>query len=405
MPTLVQIAVEGNIGSTGTIAEAIGQTAIQNGWKSYIAHGRFPRPSTSELIRIGSDFEVMLHGLETRFFDRHGLGSKNATKKLIKELEKVKPDVIHLHHLHGYYINFEILFTFLKKTNIPVVWTFHDCWSITGHCCHFDHIGCEKWKSICMHCPQIHEYPASLFVDRSKKNFILKKRIFNSLSNLTIVSVSKWLDRVVKESFLSSIPRKIIYNGIDTKRFNPKSDNSFISKRIPALQGKIILLGVSGVWNDKKGLNDFLVLSKQLNNDEVIILVGLSKNQINGLPINIIGIEKTENQDELKNLYVSANIFLNLSVEETFGLTTAEALACGTPAIVYDSTACPEIIDTQTGVVVPKRNFIKLREAINEIMTNGKNAYSAKCRERALKLFERTDRYNEYFNLYKLLIK
>lgn len=405
MPTLVQIAVEGNIGSTGTIAEAIGLIAIQNGWKSYIAHGRFPRPSASELIRIGSDFEVMLHGLETRLFDRHGLGSINATKNLIKKLEKIKPDIIHLHHLHGYYINCEILFDYLKNSKVQVVWTFHDCWAMTGHCCHFDHIGCLKWKSLCMQCPQIQEYPASLFVDRSKKNFILKKRIFNSLSNLTIVSVSKWLDSVVKESFLSAVYRKVIYNGVDTKCFNPISDNSYIRKRFPALQGKIILLGVSGVWNDKKGFNDFKLLSKQLNNDEVIILVGLSKNQINGLPINIIGIEKTENQNELKNLYVTADIFLNLSVEETFGLTTAEALACGTPAIVYDSTACPEIIDTQTGVVVPKRNFIKLREAINEIMKNGKSVYSSKCRDRALKFFEKTDRYNEYFNLYKLLLQ
>lgn len=404
MPTLIQITVEGNTGSTGTIAEAIGNIAIKNGWNSYIAYGRFPRSSNSKLIRIGTDFDILLHGLKTRIFDNHGLGSINATKKLVKEINKIKPDIIHLHHLHGYYVNINILFRFLEATEIPVVWTFHDCWSITGHCCHFDHIGCEKWKSLCYSCPQYNEYPASLFLDKSEKNYILKKTLFNSLKNLTIVSVSKWLDNVVSESFLNSFSRKVIYNGVDTIKFSPNLDNSFIINSFPTLQNKKILLGVSGIWNDKKGFNDFMTLSKVLNEDEIIILVGLSKRQIKKLPLNIIGIEKTENNEVLKCFYSIANIFLNLSLEETFGLTTVEALACGTPVIVYNSTASPEIIDDQTGIIVEKRNFQKLREALNEILSNKKSKYSSKCRERALLLFDKNKRFEEYFDLYKSLL-
>lgn len=190
---LLQINSIVNSGSTGRIAEEIGQTAIKAGWDSYIAYARKYGSSNSKLIKIGNNIDIKMHGLKTRMFDKHGLASKNATRNFITEIEKIKPDIIHLHNIHGYYINIEILFKYLKYSNIPIVWTLHDCWPITGHCTHFAFIGCEKWKSQCNNCPQKNSYPSSWLFDRSEKNFNLKKELFTSLPNLTLVPVSKWL--------------------------------------------------------------------------------------------------------------------------------------------------------------------------------------------------------------------
>jgi glycosyltransferase involved in cell wall biosynthesis len=402
MRTVLQICVEGNTGSTGRIAESIGELALKNDWKSYIAYGRFPRPSKSELIKIGSEWNIFLHGLQTRFVDRHCLGSKSATKRLVEQIIQINPDIIHLHHIHGYYINMQILFEFLKSTSIPIVWTFHDCWSITGHCSNFDFIGCDKWKTECFSCPQKKEYPASYFFDRSKKNYQLKKKLFTSVENLTIVSVSNWLDSIVANSFLKNNERIVIYNGIDTNLFKPETNREIIREKYN-IGKNYFILGVASTWGQRKGFDDFLQLSNYLQKDEKIILIGLNKTQIKHLPENIIGLSRTENQTELKNLYSTADAFLNLSVEETFGLTTAEALACGTPAIVYDSTACPEIIDRNTGIVVQKRNINDLVNAIRTVRRNGKTFYGNACRNRAITQFNQKDRLNEYFNLYERL--
>ena len=403
MPILLQIAVEGNVGSTGTIAEALGQHVINMGWESYIAHGRFPRPSASRVIRIGSDFDVLLHGLETRLFDRHCLGSRKATKKLIKQIQAINPDIIHLHHLHGYYINIKLLFDYLSMAKISVVWTFHDCWSMTGHCCHFDYVCCEKWKTECDNCPQKKEYPKSLFIDRSKKNYNLKKRLFKSVPEMIIVSVSKWLDGNVSQSFLKNVDHQVIYNGVDIDVFKPsKNQDSTLVKY--EISGCFVILGVASSWGKKKGIEDFIELGKYLKNDEKIILVGLSAEQQEKLPANIIGLSKTENKQQLVDLYNTADVFMNLSVEETFGLTTAEALACGTPAIVYNATACPELIDLETGIVVEKKDMSGLVNAISIIKRNGKEFYSKKCRNRAVLNFNKADRFQEYLILYQELL-
>ena len=216
---LLQIVVEGNRGSTGIIAESLGNIAIKMGWESYIAHGRFSRESNSKIIKIGSTLDVLCHGIETRIFDRHGLGSRRATKRFILQIKQIKPDIIHLHHLHGYYINFKFLFEFLKTSKIPIVWTFHDCWSFTGHCAYFDFVGCEKWQSECSQCPQKTDYPASIFLDRSKENYRLKKELFTSISNLYIVTVSDWLNELVNHSFFKKNKIKTIHNGTNLDIF------------------------------------------------------------------------------------------------------------------------------------------------------------------------------------------
>jgi len=403
MNKILQINSVVNSGSTGRIAEEIGQTAIAAGWKSYIAYGRNDRPSQSELIKIGNDWDIKMHGLQTRLFDRHGLGSRSATKELIEKINEISPDIIQLHNIHGYYINIEILFNYLQKTNIPIVWTFHDCWPITGHCSHFSFVGCEKWKKKCYDCPQKTSYPASWLVDRSEKNFHLKKELFTSLPNLTLVPVSNWLSGILKESYLQDYPIKLIHNGINTGVFKPSTSRVFRTKH--GFENKFLLLGVASVWSPRKGLKDFIELSKHLNSDYQIVLVGLSREQIEQLPDNILGIERTESVEELAIMYSEADIVLNLSYEETFGLTTVEGFACGTPGIVYNATASPELIDESTGLVVEPGDINGLMEAIIQIEQNGKQSYSDACVNRAHRLYKKEDRYQEYIKLYENILR
>lgn len=403
MPKLLQICVEGNRGSTGRIANTIGDFVMQHGWESIICFARFPRPSKSTLIRIGSKLEILLHGLETRFFDRQGLGSRMATRRLIKQISKINPDIIQLHHLHGYYINIEILFDYLKVKNIPVIWIFHDCWSITGHCTHFDFIGCEKWMTECSKCPQLQEYPASYFLDRSTQNFRLKKKLFNQVNNLTIVNVSQWMNNVVGKSFLSSVKRKIIYNGIDTLIFRDKGNGLAIRNKYKLI-GKFIILGVASPWSTKKGINDFLALSRIIDNSCKIVLIGLKKNEIDNLPENVIGITHLDSADEMASMYSMVDVFFSLSVEETFGLTVVEALSTGTPVLVYNCTASPELVDSKTGFVVEKGDYDGMLDAINGIKKNTKKFYSENCRLRVLNYFDKNKMLENYFSLYKSVL-
>lgn len=402
MSVLFQINTIVNSGSTGRIAEEIGQTAIETEWDSYIAYGRNYRPSDSKLIRIGKDKDIKLHGLQTRLFDRHGLGSRGATYDFIQQIVEIKPDIIHLHNIHGYYINIEVLFQHLKKVNVPVVWTFHDCWPITGHCSHFMFVKCDKWKIGCYKCPQKTRYPASYFIDRSKKNYVLKKELFNSLSNLTLVPVSQWLSSVLKESFLQKYPIKVINNGINTEVFKPSEGSAFRTKY--SLDDKFILLGVASIWDERKGLKDFIELSKLLNSDYQIVLVGLTNKQIKQLPENILGIERTESVEGLAEIYASSDVFINPTYEDNFPTTNLESLACGTPVITYETGGSPEAIDESTGIVVEQGNINKLVDAINQIKSHDKQYYSDACVGRAHRLYKKEDRYKEYIDLYESLL-
>jgi putative colanic acid biosynthesis glycosyltransferase len=403
MPTLLQVNSVVTYGSSGRVVEELGEAVMANGWQSYIAYGRLERTSKSELIKIGTDWVVRLHGFQTRLFDRHGLGSVKATKELINRIEQIRPTIIHLHNLHGYYLNIEILFKYLAIKNIPVVCTFHDCWPMTGHCVFFDFIKCEKWKTECYHCPQKKEYPASFGFDRSKKNYHLKKELFTSLKTLTIVPVSEWLGNIVKQSFFRKFPIQVINNGINTKVFKPLQDSTIREKY--NLKDKYVILGLANIWNSRKGLKGFIELSSKLDKSYQIILVGLNKIQIKTLPSNIIGLSKTENMQELATFYSAADVFLNLSLEETFGLTTAESLSCGTPVIVYNATASPGLITPKTGIIIENGNIDGLVNAIKQIQSKGKNFYSQACVERARQFYNKDDRYKDYLNLYESILK
>lgn len=402
MKKLLQINSVINSGSTGRITEEIGQTAITAGWESYIAYGREEnRHSQSKVIRIGNNLDINLHGLQTRILDNHSLGmsAQKATKEFIKKIDQINPDIIHLHNLHGYYINVEVLFNYLSTLGTPIIWTFHDCWPFTGHCAYFDYIGCEKWKTGCYDCPITRNYPASYVMDRSKKNYSVKKELFNSVKNLTIITVSEWLKSKVQDSFLNSYPISVINNGIDTSIFKITSNND-TEKAKYGWRNKFVLLGVATSWGKRKGIDDYYKIKEKLSNDFQIVLVGLTQKQIKELPSGIIGIQRTESIEELVKFYNMSDIVMNISYEETFGMTTIEGFACGTPSIVYNATASPELITPETGIIVEKGDINALIDAINKVKQVGKSHYSNACRERALHFYSKEDRYRDYLNLY-----
>lgn len=391
-----------NYGSTGRIAEEIGVKAMNSGWESYIAYGRNDRPSKSHKIKIGSDWDIKWHGVETRILDRHGYASKSATRRLVEQVQIINPNIIHLHNIHGYYLNIEILFNYLKSTKIPVVWTLHDCWPMTGHCTHFSFIGCSKWKTHCEKCPQKKEYPSSFWVDNSYNNFEIKKKLFTSTENLTIILVSNWLADIVKESFLNKYPSKVIHNGIDLDTFKPMNTDKIKLKY--NLKNTFILLGVANIWDRRKGLQDFIELQKFLKEDETIVLVGLTNKQIDSLPDNIIGIARTENVKELAELYSIANVYINLTWEDNYPTTSLEAISCGTPIITYNTGGSSEAVTPETGFVVKQGSFDEVRKAIDIIKKNGNSFYTNACRKKAINMFNKDDRYTEYIQLYEELL-
>ncbi len=390
---VLQIFAVYKYGSVGRIAFDLHTTLVSRGYDSYIAHGRIFGSSDSETIRIGNKWSVYKHGFLTRMFDLHGFASKKATLKLIDEIKRLNPDLIHLHNLHGYYINIEILFDYIKEVNTPVIWTFHDCWNFTGHCVHFDYVGCEKWEKQCFQCPQKRAYPAS-WLDNSKRNFQRKKAAFSHVNNLTIVTPSNWLAGLVRRSFLKDYPVRIINNGIDLNMFRPTSS---LFRKQNNLEDKFIILGVANIWDQRKGLQYFLQLAKTLCDNEVIVLVGLSVKQKKQLPANIIGITRTNSVQQLAEIYSAADVFVNPTLEDNFPTTNLEALACGTPIITFNTGGSVESIDNKTGIVIEKGNLNHLRDAITTIKNNPLK--SEDCLKRA-QYFDKNIKFQEYIELY-----
>lgn len=400
---LLQINTLVNSGSTGRIAEDIGLACIRKGWKSYIAFGRNERPSQSVLLQVGTKMDFNLHALKTRLSDRHGFGSKNATFALIEQIKRINPDIIHLHNVHGYYLNIEVLFNYLAGTDIPVVWTLHDCWTFTGHCYHFEIVGCDKWKTGCFDCPQKRIYPASLFVDNSKKNYNDKQALFNSVKNLTIVPVSEWLNKLVGQSFLKDHSRHLIYNGINLNEFYPQKNSAEVRDSL-GIGKKFLVLGVASNWKARKGYEDFIKLSKLTDESIVYVMVGVDKKEQKELPSNIIGIARTESVAQLAGLYSAADLFLNLTYEDNFPSTNLESLACGTPLLTYNTGGSPESVSEKTGFIVEQGDLKSVLDAIFKVKMNGKAYYSDLCRATAERLYNKDDRFNEYIMLYDRIL-
>ena len=395
MPKLLQINVTANWGSTGKIAEQIGLCAMDHGWDSYIAYGRMMNPSKNKLIKIGSQYDVYEHYVEGKFLDNEGLASRRATKIFLKQIEEIKPDVVHLHNIHDHFLNYQILFEYLNTTNIPVVWTFHDCWAFTGHCYHFIQENCMRWQEECHNCVKRNK-----LVDRSRENFLLKKRLFGGNNNLTIIPCSEWLGNFVKKSFLKDKRIEVIHNGIDTSLFHPLKD---ISKTLVSPK-PFRIIAVSNIWLPYKGEQDIYKLRELLpQTDFEIYMVGLSAAQVKKLPSGIRGIQRTQNIQELVKLYSDSDVLINPTYADTFPTVNLEALACGTPVITYKTGGSPEAIDRKTGVVVEQGNISALAEAIRNMKAAPLSATD--CRKRAETYFDKSKCYDHYVELYESLYR
>ena len=326
-------------GSTGTICKNLYKAAVEAGHECCIAYGRGEAPKEFKTIKIGNKLDIYLHVLKARLFDASGFGSKHATKEFIKKIDEFKPDIIHLHNIHGYYVNIEILFKYLRAhPEIKKIWTLHDCWAFTGHCPHFEYEKCQQWKNECKKCIRRNEYPKSL-IDRCNRNYWLKKSSFTNVDNLMLVSPSNWLMNLIKDSFFKEYSIEVINNGVDTSIF--KHTESNIKERY-GIKNKKVILGVASVWDKKKGLDTFIELSKQLDNEYQIVLIGLNKKQIKKLPSNIIGITRTENVEELVKWYSAAEVFFNPTLEDNYPTVNLEAIACKTPVVTFNTGGSPE---------------------------------------------------------------
>lgn len=392
---VLQINSVCGVGSTGRIATDIDSQLRKNNIESYIAYGRETSINNDHIMKIGSKLDYYLHGCFTRLFDTHAiLGSGRATMHLINKIKKIDPDVIHLHNLHGYYINIKILFNYLKESGKPVVWTLHDCWSFTGHCAHFSYVQCNKWHDGCHDCPRKKGYPGSFLFDHSKQNYEKKRELFTSLDNMTIVTPSQWLANLVQSSYLNKYPVRVIPNGIDLNVFKP-TESDFRERN--SLQDKFIILGVANGWGERKGFHYFLELADILNDSYMIALVGLTKKQKEKLPKRIFGITRTNNVKELAKIYSSADVFVNPTLEDNFPTTNLEALACGTPVITFETGGSVECVDDSCGFVVEKGNITELMEAIKKINDNN---YSIECCLERAKLFDKCKMVANYKELY-----
>lgn len=392
---ILQINSVCGVGSTGRIATDLYKVLEEQGHECKIAYGRGTAQEEINSIRIGSNLDNYMHVFKTRVFDKHGFASVNATKKFIDEVKEYDPDIIHLHNIHGYYINIEILFNYLKKANKPIVWTMHDCWAFTGHCAYFDYIGCNKWKSKCSNCKQKKVYPNSKLLDNSMWNYEKKKALFTSVKNMTIVTPSEWLAELVKESFLGKFDVRVINNGIDIQTFKP-TKNDF--KKQYGLEDKFIVLGVASDWTERKGLKYFLKMQQILDHKYKIVLVGVDEKQSKKISKEILVIPKTKNVNELIDIYSAADIFVNPTLEDNFPTTNIEAIACGTPVITFKTGGSIESIDEKTGIVTKNKSEKDIISSIYKL--NNKEKYKINCRNRAEKLYDKNKKFKEYIYLY-----
>lgn len=407
MKTLLQINPVLRVNtSTGRIMQEIGELAMQHGWRSCIAYSKGRdgiKSCQSEVIPVGNKWSTIWHGLETRLFDRHGLASNEATRLFVKQIQELKPDVIHIHNIHGYFLNYQILFDFLAQSNIPVVWTVHDCWLYTGHCYYYSYAGCNKWQTGCGHCPQKKEFPASWLIDRSHQNYDDKKQAFTSLplDQLTIVPVSEWIREEMQYSFFRNNQFHVIHNGINTNIFNIYNPEQVKQKY--GLNGKHILLGVASIWSREKGFDDCIQMADLLHPDEMLVLVGVRPEQQKKLKKNMLGIPRTENIHQLAELYAAADAFINPTWQDNYPTVNLEAIACGTPVVTYRTGGSIEAITDQTGFIVPQGNVKEMLEAARLISQRGKAYYQQPCRTYALENFRKEDRYQDYLDLYDKL--
>ena len=385
--------------STGKIMRTLGELAQAAGWESYVAYSRARDgvpPHSSRLVPVGNKADLLLHWVATRLFDAHGLASRLATRRFVARLRELNPDVIHIHNIHGYFLNYKILSLALAQMGKPVVWTVHDCWLYTGHCYHYASAGCERWKTGCHHCPQKKAFPASWLLDRSRRNWKDKKKAFCSIPGLTLVTVSRWMKGEIAQSFLGGVRCEVIHNGIDLDTFRPSPSAE------TALAYGTYYLAVASIWLPEKGLQDLEKLSSVLDADERLVVVG-KRPSGHRFPRNVVCLERTADAAALAVLYTEAVALVNPTWQDNYPTVNMEAIACGTPVVSYRTGGSPESITPRTGRVVEQGDVEGLAEALHAIRRQGKEHFSEACRSYALAHFRAQDRFNDYIQLYESL--
>lgn len=386
-------------GSTGKICDGIRKQCQKSGIESCVAYAYGVKKNNNNELHISSWLDNHIHNRLARITMFTGCFSYFHTRRFLKKVTEYAPDIIHLHNLHGNFININLLFEYIKKTGIPVVWTLHDCWAYTGYCTYYEMASCNKWEEQCGNCPNRNLDSVTLF-DNSKKMYEYKKNMFSNIKNLILVTPSKWLNMEVRKSFLQHYQTRIINNGIDLSIFHPIESN--LRQKYNIATNKVILLGVAFRWNSRKGLDVFIELSKRLPNKYQIILVGTDDVVDEMLPKNIISIHRTSNQQELAEIYSAADIFVNPTREEMFGLVNIEALACGTPVITFDTGGSPECIDETCGSVIPTNDVDALTKEI--IHVSEEKSYSEEACINRAKQFDMHERFQEYIELYNNIV-
>ena len=386
--------------STGRIMKEIGEIAMTAGWESYIAYSGardgVPQHS-SQLVPVGNKLDLALHAVATRLFDAHGLVSRRATKQLIRRIREINPDVVHIHNVHGYWLNYPLLCQYLRESGKPVIWTVHDCWLYTGHCYYYSAARCDKWQTGCGHCPQKRAFPASWVFDRSARNWHDKQHAFGSLERLTIVPVSDWIRQEMAHSFLADKPFQVIHNGIDLDVFHPAEPGA----ERPA---GTVILGVATLWHEEKGVRDFVELAGRLHEGERLVLVGrMSEEQRAAFPAGVEFIERTENVAKLAALYAQATAFVNPTWQDNYPTVNLEAIACGTPVVTYRTGGSVEAVTAGTGFVVEQGDVQGLRDRVRELAAEDRKAVTERCRAHALQHFSKQERYQDYIRLYESL--
>lgn len=392
---IVQINATCGAGSTGKICVGISKVLVAQNIENYILYSS--RSDGYKLgIRCSDDNYIKVQAFKSRLFGNYGFNSKKTTRKMIDALEHLSPDIVHLHNIHGHDCDIEMLFMYFKEHRIKLVWTFHDCWGFTGYCTHFSMVGCNKWQSQCADCVQRRQY--SWFFDRSKELFEKKKKLFENL-DLTIVTPSWWLADIVRQSFFKEYPIKIIHNGIDLDVFKPVK-SSFQQKY--NIENRKIILGVSFEWEERKGLDIFVKLAKRLPSDYKIVLVGTDTKIDKRLPEEILSIHRTQNQEELAEIYSAADVFVNPTREDNYPTVNMEAVSCGTPVITFRTGGSPETLDESCGVVVNYNDIDTLEKEIVRICVD--KPYSVEQCVNKAQEFDKNKKFKEYTELYEGIV-
>ena len=388
---IVQLNVTCGVGSTGKICLAVSRLLNDRGVENYILFSE--EDSGYEYgIKYADKLSIKLEALKSRVFGNYGFNSKALTKKLIAKLDDIQPDIVHLHNLHGHGCNLEILFTYFKEKNIKLYWTFHDCWAFTGYCPHFDMVGCDKWQTQCQACPQKGAY--SFFFDNSSKLYSKKKELFSDL-DLTIITPSEWLKSLVKKSFLKDYEVLVINNGIDLDVFKP-CESDFRENH--SIKDEFLILGVAFNWDERKGIDVFADLARTLPKDCRIVLVGTNENTRQLLPDNVITIDRTENQQQLAEIYSACDLFVNATREDTFPTVNIESLACGTPVLTFKTGGSAEIIDETCGMSVEKNDTDALKAAILKVKESRPFTKEA-CLKKSAE-YRKEEKFKEYTKIY-----